>query len=97
MTSVEVRVVLQNSKGKEYKVKGRYWSDGTILCDNPIPKAAPDFKHLYLDNSMLNPDDASRVYWMRSTESGVEGLSRFRIKSVMAFIAPPPKKKPNTQ
>jgi len=84
MTSIPVAAKLQNTKEREFRVKGRYWSDGAVLVDNPRPQKY-DYPKLYTDPEIYYEDDPKRLYWVECEEPFKLGpLSPFAVKTLLA-------------
>lgn len=94
MTQVEILVTLENTKGKEFEVKGSYWGNGSIRVDNPRPEKYPH-RFLYTEPDLFWEDDPKRLFWLPDTNSSVGEISPFRIKfMLMAKPKAKPVKKP---
>jgi hypothetical protein len=82
LRSAKVNVTVENTKGKEFEIKGTYWGDGTIRVDNPRPEKYP-FQFLYTEPDIFDDDDPKRLFWLADEDAEVGDLSPFRIKYMM--------------
>lgn len=84
MTSVPIIAKLENTKGKEFRVKGRFWANGAVLVANPRPERYK-FTHLYTEPEMHCEAEPKRLYWVTNVEDFTTGeLSPFSIKTIVA-------------
>jgi len=81
----EIRLVLTNTKGKEFEVTGSYSAPGKIKAKNPRPERYP-FKLLYTDPNVAHEEDPKRLFWVEN--GGLGELSPFRIQSLLLVKKP---------
>lgn len=87
MHSTGVRAVVVNTKGKEFPVTGRFWSDGTVLIRNPRPERYP-YELLATYPSIYDENDPKRLYWKPVDDEAVPTqISPFKIKSMLLVLS----------
>lgn len=87
MSSTGIRAVVENTKGKEFPVRGRFWSDGTIMIANPRPERYPDYQFLVTYPSIYCEGDPKRLWWKPEDDDAEPSqLSPFKVKSMLLVL-----------